>query len=249
MSNKFLVILLFPLLCASVAICGTCFMPTQWQISAQIAPPKMNELGNYFSLSSTYRLVSDDANAADINKLEQTISQNAYLQFLKNLNAIEKRVIFFEQSDYLKKQANIEKIALKEIAQQRAAQFTIKQNQLRFSSFDLETLDVLFIGYLREINQQTRNALNEEIITKWRALFQQVKNAADAKLNVSWENKLKIMQSVQPLDNNLVAFHFEQAPKITALPKPYLLLGCSGAILGLLLSFLAILILNGKRKK
>ena len=87
------------------------------------------------------------------------------------------------------------------------------------------------------------------MITKWKSLFEQVKNAADAKIDVSWENKLKMMQSVQPLDNNLVAFHFVQQPNLVMAEKPYVISTGIGAGFGIMLSLLAMLILGAGRNK
>ena len=75
-------------------------------------------------------------------------------------------------------------------------------------------------------------------------------NAADAKIDVSWENKLKMMQSVQPLDNNLVTFHFVQQPNLVMSEKPYVISTGIGTGFGIILSLLAMLILGaGKNKK
>ena len=77
-----------------------------------------------------------------------------------------------------------------------------------------------------------------------------MKNAADAKIDVSWENKLKMMQSVQPLDNNLVAFHFVQQLNLVMSEKPYIISTGIGAGFGIILSLLAVLILGvGRNKK
>ena len=74
-------------------------------------------------------------------------------------------------------------------------------------------------------------------------------NAADAKIDVSWENKLKMMQSVQPLDNNLVVFHFVQQPNLVMTEKPYVISTGIGAGFGIILSLLAMLILGAGRNK
>lgn len=55
---------------AGVGFAGAKFQPTQWQASAQFEQPRIAELGNYFSLFSTYHLISGDATAADMSKME-----------------------------------------------------------------------------------------------------------------------------------------------------------------------------------
>lgn len=76
-----------------------------------------------------------------------------------------------------------------------------------------------------------------------------MKNVADAKIDVSWENKLKMMQSVQPLDNNLVAFHFVQQPNLVMAEKPCVISMGIDADFGIILSLLAMLILGAGRNK
>ena len=76
-----------------------------------------------------------------------------------------------------------------------------------------------------------------------------MKNAADAKIDVSWENKLKMMQSVSPLDNQLVAFRFVQMPKIEAVPFDYIKWIGGGAGAGFILSLIMILLFSVGRKK
>ena len=93
-----------------------------------------------------------------------------------------------------------------------------------FSSYNLADVDNLFVEYLKSVNTTTRTALNNELINKWKALFQQVKTAAEAKIRCLLGKQTQMMQAVQPLDNNLVAFHFEKNASLNAIPKPYLIL-------------------------
>lgn len=64
------------------------------------------------------------------------------------------------------------------------------------------------------------------------------------------QNKLKMMQSIQALDNNLVAFHFVQQPNLVMAEKPYIISTGIGAGFGIIFSLLAMMILGvGRNKK
>ena len=63
------------------------------------------------------------------------------------------------------------------------------------------------------------------------------------------QNKLKMLQSIQPLDNNLVAFHFVQQPNLVMAEKPYVISTGIGAGFGIILSLLAMMILGAGRNK
>lgn len=99
-------------------------------------------------------------------------------------------------------------------------------------------------AYLEINTAQSRKALNDDLIAKWKFLFQNVKQSADANLGESWKGKLNLMRSVQPLDNALTPYNLVQKP--TAATKAELpenlnqSLGIGGGIgllLGLLFAF------------
>ncbi|HHE9995608.1 hypothetical protein MZA43_00295 [Haemophilus influenzae] len=59
-----------------------------------------------------------------------------------------------------------------------------------------------------------------------------------------------MMQSIQALDNNLVAFHFVQQPNLVMAEKPYIISTGIGAGFGIIFSLLAMMILGvGRNKK
>lgn len=238
---------------AGVGFAGAKFQPTQWQASAQFEHPQTAELGNYLTLFSTYHLISGDTAAADISKMEAKAAEASYAEFKKNIQSQEKLAQFLTNSALVKAQAKIEGISEQVMVQQLSKhfQFTSGNNQpdtLSLTSFSTQEADNLFGEYLRYVNTQARNTLNNDLIAKWKSLFQQVKSAADAKIDISWENKLKMMSSVQPLDDKLVAFRFAKAPAITAAPKPYIEWTLFGAGAGFILGLLLVLILGSSRK-
>lgn len=247
--RKFILSFLFMLIGGGLGFAGAYVHPTKWQVRAQFEAPKINELGNYFSLFSTYSLVSGDADAVNMVKIERKATDSAYHEFTKILNSSAQLMAFLNQSDFVKARAKLEN----ETVQQIASHFKFSQennlDQFILSSFDRDEVDQLFVEYIRYVNNQARQTLNNELITKWKSLFEQVKNAADAKIDISWENKLKMMQSVQPLDNNLVAFHFVQQPNLVMAEKPYVISTGIGAGFGIILSLLAMLILGAGRNK
>ncbi|HHF3681125.1 TPA: hypothetical protein ACPOHW_000692, partial [Haemophilus influenzae] len=66
-----------------------------------------------------------------------------------------------------------------ETVQQIASHFKFSQennlNQLILSSFDRKEEDQLFVEYIRYVNNQARQTLNNELITKWKSLFEKRK--------------------------------------------------------------------------
>lgn len=253
MFRKLLAMILLTGIGAGVGFLGAKYQPTQWQASAQFEQPRIAELGNYFSLFSTYHLIGGDATAADMSKMEAKAAEASYAEFKKNIQSQEKLTQFLTNSALVKAQAKIEGVSEQTMAQQLSKhfQFTSGNNQpdtLSLTSFSTQEADNLFGEYLRYVNTQTKNTLNNDLIAKWKSLFQQVKSAADAKIDASWENKLKMMSSVQPLDDKLVAFRFAKSPAITTAPKPYVEWTLFGAGAGFIVGLLLVLILGSSRK-
>lgn len=251
--KKLILSLLFIVLGGGIGATIAHFYPPKWQVSVQFDTPKMDELGNYFSLYSTYSLVSGDADAVDMTKVEKKATEAAYQEFSTLLSSPAQLEAYLAQSPFVKSLATIEQISEQETAKKLTAHFQFdNQNghvQFTLTSFDRQEVDSLFVDYIRYINQQARDTLNKGLIDKWKALFGQVKQAAEAKIDVSWENKLKMMQSVKPLDNNLVAFRFVQSPMLSQSAKPYISGTVAGAVAGLIFSLLAMVILRSPRKE
>ncbi|WP_303818457.1 hypothetical protein [Actinobacillus minor] len=253
MFRKLFATILITAVGAGVGFAGAKFQPTQWQASAQFEQPRIAELGNYLTLFATYHLISGNASAADMNKMEANAAEASYTEFKKNIQSPEKLALFLSTTDLVKSQAKLEGLSEQAAIQQLSKhfQFIEGNNQpdtLTITSSSTQEADKLFGEYLRYVNTQTKNTLNNDLIAKWKSLFQQVKAAADAKIDASWENKLKMMASVKPLDDKLVTFRFAKLPAITAIPKPYFewtLLGAGG---GLILGLLLVLIMGSSRK-
>ncbi len=108
-------------------------------------------------------------------KIERKATDSAYHEFTKILTSSAQLVAFLNQSDFVKARAKVEN----ETVQQIASHFKFSQennlNQLILSSFDRKEEDQLFVEYIRYVNNQARQTLNNELITKWKSLFEKEK--------------------------------------------------------------------------
>lgn len=253
MFRKLFATLLLTSVGAGVGIGGAEISPSQWQTQAQLEAPRVNELGNYFSLYSTYSLVSGDALAVNHTQLEKNLAELAYGEFKKKAQSRDELIAFLQTTENAKIAAELDRTSPQRIAEKMANQFqfseTANGDLLSFASFDAKESGQLFGDYLRHLNTKAREQINNEMISKWKALFQQVKSAADAKLDTTWENKLKMMTSVQPLDNQLISFRFASNPTTQMTAKPYHQWGAIGAAAGFLLGLIVVLIIGSPRTK
>ena len=234
MFRQFFAILLLTAVGAGVGYGASLVLPTQWQAVTKFEAPKTAELGNYLSLSSTYSLVSGAENAADLSKM---------------VNDAQLRQEFLTQYEPIKQQAALENKPVATLVQAVEKSISFTNDTLSVSSLSALQAESLIGDYIRFINTKTKEKLNQDLVAKWKALFQQVKAAAESKIDASWENKLKMMQSVSPLDNQLVAFRFVQMPKIEAVPFDYIKWIGGGAGAGFILSLIMILLFSVGRKK
>lgn len=249
MNRKRLSLLLLTLTGLGVGIGGATMQPPQWQTRAELVKPNVSNLGNYFSLFSTYHLVSGDPEAVNVAKMEQRAINLAYDELKKQVKSPEVLTAFLNTTEQVKNQVAFEQLTAQQAVENLEKQFQFTQGDtlaIQFTAQDARTSRQLFGDYVQHLNAQTRQQLNRELITKWKILFDQIKGAADAKLDVTWENKLKLMNSVQRLDNNLAAFQFTANPTTEMQPKPYLLWGIIGALLGALLGWIIVKLLTHK---
>ncbi|WP_167509582.1 transporter [Actinobacillus vicugnae] len=245
-----------------------------WKAVAQFDQPTVLELGNYYALFSTYNFVNGGDNVTyqvvkdDKSELtltpsvsqtsEERVTQNVYAEFKRNLSSLDLLVNFLAQTEVVKLKAQLENQPIAVMAQQMAKQFVF-ENGSRLQSVDRlsvvstnpEEAQQLLSQFIEFANQQTKRALNAELIAKWKVLFQQVKNAAEIKLGATqqgnqiaaqdWNGKLALMRSVQPLDDKLKAFRWltsPTAPLFPASPNQSLWLtigGLSGLLFGIML--------------
>lgn len=253
---------------------GLTYLQTpMWKLVAQFEQPKVSELGNYYALYSTYHFLNggdnvtyhvlDDKGMLSLvptvsQKAEELAVQGAYTEFKRNLASADLLVNFLAQTELVKLKAQLENQPITVMAQQMAKQFAFESgsknqpsDRLSVLSDDPEETSQLLSQFIAFANQQTKQTLNAELITKWKVLFQQVKTAAEIKLGATrqghqiatqdWKGKLALMRSVQPLDDKLVAFRFVKAPNIPFSPHSpnqslWLMIGgLSGLLLGIML--------------
>lgn len=215
--------------------------PQQWKATAKFEAPKVADLGNYFSLLSTYNLVQNDGKA-DPN-LEKNVAESSYAEFKRLLTSAESRQQFLSQHSVIQQIAEVNNRPLTEVVNQLADKlhFNETDNTLSFALVNPQQAVQVLNAYIAQNTEQARQSLNGDLIAKWKFLFQNVKQSAEANLGESWQGKLNLMRSVQPLDNTLVPYHFVQKPTpATTAEAPENLgksLGFGGAV-GLLLGLL-----------
>lgn len=186
--------------------------PQQWKATAKFEAPKVAELGNYYSLFNTYSLVQNDGKADPT--IEKTVTDAAYAEFTRLLTSEESRKQFLTNNALVKQIAAVYNKPLNEMVNQLAdkLQFDATNNTLSFVLANHEQAVQILNEFTNLNTEQARKALNDDLIAKWKFLFQNVKQSADANLGESWKGKLNLMRSVQPLDNALVPYHAVQKP-------------------------------------
>lgn len=259
---------------AAIGFGSTYLTTPKWTATAEFDKPTIVELGNYYSLYSTYQflnggdgvayqVVKNDKAVLTLSpssspKAEKSVVDESYAEFKRNLVSMDVLVNFLSQSEIIKLKAQVENKPITIIAQQVAEQFVFKTDEttnpmdsLSVTSANPEEANKLLADFIQYANQQAKQDLNAELITKWKVLFQQTQTAMEINLGATqngnqiatqdWKGKLALMKSVQPLDDKLVAYRFIKSPSVPlspSSPQPILwaMLGAlGGALLGLLL--------------
>lgn len=230
----------------------------QWQSTTKLASPTIVELGNYYSLATTYALVKGEKMA----EVESAITEKSYAEFKRQLTSPDQLKQFLITSETVKLQATTKNLPIDTVAQQMAQAFNFdeKQNQLSVTLENPENAKTLLADFISFTTLQTRALLNNELIQKWKVLFQQVKQAAEINLGAiqqgeqiakqDWAGKLNIMRTVKPLDDQLVAFRTLQSPSSPTTPHSpdqslWLMIG---ALSGLVVGLFSLSLLSFRRK-
>lgn len=206
--------------------------PTYWKATARFESPKVSDLGNYYSLLQTYTLVQNDGKSDP--ELEQKAIEIVYTEFKKSLNAPDVRLQFLNNHPIIKQIAAAYNKPVEQLATELATkiEFEPQNEALSFALINPAQATVLLNEFIAFHTEKTRLALNNDLISKWKFLFQNVKQSAEANLGESWQAKLNLMRSVQPLDNNLTPYHLRQAPLTESKPGLPEKLGYYGGIGG-----------------
>lgn len=229
-----------------------------WQSTMKFEAPTIVELGNYYALATTYALVQGDK-MADV---EQNLTQKSYREFTRNLHSADQLKRYLVASETVKQQATVKNLPIDTVAQQTATAFKFDEptSQLSVTLENPEKAKKLLSDFVDFTTLQTRAILNNELIQKWKVLFQQVKQASEHNLGTvqigeqiaqqDWTGKLKLMKSVKPLDDQLVPFRVLQSPSSPTEPhspdKPLWLM--IGALSGLVFGLFCVSLLSFRRK-
>jgi lipopolysaccharide biosynthesis protein WzzE len=219
-----------------------------WRATAQLDAPTLSELGNYYNLRSTYnfiaahntyQIVKDEKGvlslAADkTSRAETAAIEESYTEFKRNLRSADVLHNFLLQSERIKLRAQAENLPIAEVASKMASRFSFQNaslsvpaERLNVQSENPEEAYHLLSEFIEFANKATRQTLNSDLITQWKVLFQQVKQAAELNLPntpqsganaPSWAGKLAIMKNVQPFDDKLQAYRFVKSPSSPTAP-------------------------------
>lgn len=198
-------ILLF-ILVAEGALYGASFLKApQYRAEVQIEQPNTEQLGNFVSLYSTFLLVNgDDKNS------QPSAEQLAYQQFKEQINSVDNLKVFWQQSAYYQliktdNGAEDEKL-LQELIQNSQSLATNGNDIVSVTLSNPKRAKEALTGWVEMASQKAKDNSYNSLVTKWKNLFTQVRSAAEANLDGNWQGKLKMMRSVQPLDNNFQAY-------------------------------------------
>ncbi|QLB18251.1 LPS chain length-determining protein [Mannheimia granulomatis] len=248
---RLLVILLLTAIGAAVGYGASYSQTEKWKVTAQLEQPAVPDLGNYYSLLSTYTFLNTNNQEANLQK---DVVAEVYAEFKRNLTSADLLQNYLAQTEAVKLKAQLENKSATMMASQLATQFSFeKDSAVSADTFSLisenpEEAQKLLNEFILLANLQAREKLNADLIAKWKVLFQQIKAAAELNLGAKqstndWSAKLQMMRSVQPLDNVLTTYRLVKSPSIPLNPiSPdrwfWLMIGAlSGLVIGFILSF------------
>lgn len=263
---------------------GSSYLKTpQWRTTAKFETPSISNLGNYYSLFSTYDFLKGDNHTSYVllkneeenftlvpqktQTSEDNVKTEVYDTFKQNLTSEDLLNKFLKSNSTIKLIAQANNQDLDTTAKQIATRFSFRAGAKDIADSLSLTLEspqqakVLLTQFINFANKQTRIDLNKELIVKWKVLFKQVQSAVDNKLGATkqegkvakedWEGKLKLMKTVKPLDDKLVAFNVVQTPDVPSSPVSpnKLLWAMIGGVAGLLVGCFIALAMTFKRRR
>ncbi len=218
-------------------------MKEQWTSDVSLEKPSTAELGNYYSLFSTYNLVNE-------KKVDTEADMVVFNSFKQLATSYDHAKTFWENTDYYKQQLTDNPQHDSELLDKLIKKINLVENGSDKARLTLELenpkrANELLSSYMDYTNNLNKQSVYNDLIVKWKSLFDQVKSASEVNLDSNgkqnWEAKLKMMRSVSGLDDNLSSYHFLKKPGQAALSGPDRLLWAGagagvGFILGLLIS-------------
>lgn len=262
----FVLILILTGLSAAIAYAASFLIKKEWRAEAYVGAPTANSLGNYYSLSSMYQFVSG-------KPTDTTPMDFVYREFKKQAGSYDVVVDFWRNTDFYKQKQTGENVFDQQELERLANSlgFTPQQaiNGLSEKIGDRVSLTLgspkqateLLSDFVDYVNLKTRSVVYNELIYRWKVLFDEVKKAGE--LNVGnmqknntyvsvedWQGKLKLMQSVTPLDDQLIGYRYFKKPTTTvqATSPDRVLWGLIGAGLGGIISGFIIYMLARRKK-
>lgn len=235
------------------------FQTPQWKSVARFEAPKVVDLGNYYSLYGTYNLVKG---VPEQSRFDEEITQRVYQEFKRNLTSPDILQHFLVQHETVKQIAARQHQPVAMMAQSLIQHFQLNESQNSFSlTFtNPEEATRLLSEFIRFAAVQTRVVLNDELIAKWKILFQQVKQSAEQNLGAiqqgaqiaqqDWNGKLNIMRSVQPLDDRLQPFRFIKSPTVpqqTEPPSQQIMYSVMGGVTGFMVAVIALFFISRRK--
>lgn len=250
---RFLVLILFAAIGGGAGYGLSYTQPEKWQVTAQFEQPSIPDLGNYYSLLSTYRFLSSNTPELSSQASQKDAVEQAYEEFKRNLNSADLLQAYLLENEVVKLKAQVEKKSTAIVAAELVEQFSFQKDvttsadNLSLTLENAEDAQKLLTDFIPLVNTQAREKLNADLIAKWKVLFQQIKTASElnvgAKGNQDWAAKLQMMRSVQPLDNQLKAYRLVKSPAVPLEAESpdrlfWLMIGALGGLLiGFMLSF------------
>ncbi|MGC7560465.1 LPS chain length-determining protein [Pasteurella sp. PK-2025] len=253
-------------LSALVAYAASFLVKKEWRAEAYVGAPTINVLGNYYSLSSMYELVSGKKN-------ELSPTELAYREFKKQAMSHDVITQFWKNTDFYRQKQTGESVFDQQELERLSKSFGFSTeqvlNSVNGSMGDRISLTLgspkqateLLGDFVDYVNLQTRNVVYNELIYRWKVLFDEVKKAGEFNLGnlqknngivsaEDWQGKLKLMQSVNPLDDQFVAYRYFKKPttSVNYTSPNRVLWAVIGAGIGLLMSLLIISVFSRLRK-
>ncbi|MFA9488109.1 MULTISPECIES: LPS chain length-determining protein [unclassified Mannheimia] len=250
---RLLVLILFAAIGAGAGYGLSYTQSEKWKVTAQFEQPTIPDLGNYYSLLSTYHFLNSNSQEANSQTAQQQASEQVYAEFKRNLTSADLLQAYLLQTEAVKLKAQVAKKSPAVVAAELVEQFRFEKDMatsadnVSLIAENAEEAQKLLADFIPLVNTQARDKLNADLIAKWKVLFQQIKSASElnigAKGNQDWAAKLQMMRSVQPLDNQLKAYRLVKSPAVPLKSESpdrlfWLMIGAlSGLLLGFMLSF------------
>lgn len=216
--SNLLILVFFSVLGAAIGWLHLSTQPPQWPVTARFEAPQAVELGNFYALKQTYQQLQNDDPLPP--NAEHAISAEVFEEFKRQITPLDARLAFLSNNETVRQIAAVNYQPVGVVARQLAEtlQFDPTTNTLSFQLINPEQAAAILNDFIQARVLTTREHLNGVLIQQWKALFQQVKQAAEANLGEQWQVKLNQMRSVQPLDDQLVPYHLVQKPIASAKP-------------------------------